>query len=132
MQYNMPIKALEVEMPRRKAELLTHSELEILEVLWKAERPITRFEIEDAAPARRRSTSGIYAILQRLEERGAIKKAGSVLRGSKKTALYVPAMTYEDYLRYVLKHIYIPESGESRTKLIDTLIALAKEDGAAK
>lgn len=114
-------------MPRRKAELLTHSELEIMHVLWEADRPMTRFDIEDASPTRGRSTSGIYAILQRLETRGAIKKAGNILRGSKKTALYLPAMTYEDYLRYVIKHIHNPKSEQSRKELVETLIKLAQE-----
>lgn len=114
-------------MPRRKAELLTHSELEIMQVLWEANRPMTRFDIEDASPTQGRSTSGIYAILQRLEERGAIKKAGNILRGSKKTSMYIPSISYEGYLRYVLKHIYNPNARSSKEELVNTLIAIVQE-----
>lgn len=114
-------------MPRRKAELLTQSEFEIMEVMWNMGQPVTRFEIEDNSPTQGRSVSGIYAILQRLEDRGAIKKAGSILRGSKRTTMYSPAISYEEYLRYVLKHIYSPGSDNGREKLVHTLIAIVQE-----
>ena len=57
---------------------LTNNELEIMELMWKMKRPLSRTEIIDLSPDRSWSASSIHILLNKLLEKEAIEVSGFV------------------------------------------------------
>ncbi len=96
---------------------LPNSELELMMILWNADRPMTRTEIEEKLPEKRRlSKTTILSFLSRLEEKGfvQVEKAG-------RSNCYVPIVREQDYLQQesgsILKKLY----GSSVKKFVAAL-----------
>ena len=89
----------------KKLSSLPDGELEIMQIVWQSEPPVSRGVIEEALNGRRkRAPSTILTFLTRLCERGFL----SVERRGR-TNLYTPLVTRKDYL-----------AGESR-RMLDRL-----------
>lgn len=85
---------------------LPNSELELMLIIWKAKRPLTRPEIEEQLPEDRQlSKTTILSFLSRLEEKGFVK-----VEKEGRNNHYYPLVKEEDYLRQesstVLKKLY--------------------------
>ena len=85
---------------------LPNSELELMMILWRTGRAMTRTEIEEHLPKKRHlSKTTVLSFLARLEEKGFVRveKAG-------RSNCYVPLVREEDYLRQesgsILKRLY--------------------------
>lgn len=96
---------------------LPNSELELMMILWKAARPLTRTEIEEYLPKKRQlSKTTVLSFLSRLEEKGFVRveKEGRSNR-------YIPLVKEEDYLQQesssILKRLY----GSSVKKFVAAL-----------
>lgn len=96
---------------------LPNSELELMMILWNADRPMTRTEIEEKLPEKRRlSKTTVLSFLSRLEEKGfvQVEKAG-------RSNCYVPIVKEQDYLQQesgsILKRLY----GSSVKKFVAAL-----------
>ena len=76
---------------------LTRSELEVMETLWLAGRPLPRNEIIELSPKRSWSASTIHILLNGLLEKGAIEEAGFVKRNKTYGRLYAPRISSVDY-----------------------------------
>lgn len=76
---------------------LTNSELELMETLWLAERPLPRNEIIELSPDRSWSAKTIHILLNSLIEKGAIVEAGFVKRSKTYGRLYKAQISGEDY-----------------------------------
>lgn len=76
---------------------LTRSELEIMETLWAADRPLPRSEIIELSPDRTWSVTTIHILLNSLLQKGAIQEAGFVKRNKTYGRLYSPAISGEEY-----------------------------------
>lgn len=76
---------------------LTNSELEVMETIWLAEKPLSRSEIIDLSPKRSWSAKTIHILLNGLLEKGAIVEAGFVKRGKTYGRLYAANISGEDY-----------------------------------
>lgn len=85
---------------------LPNSELELMVIIWKAGRPLTRMEIEEQLPKERQlSKTTVLSFLSRLEEKGFVR---TEKRG--RNNYYFPLVEAKDYRRQegssVLKKLY--------------------------
>ena len=96
---------------------LPNSELELMMILWNSDQPMTRTEIEEKLPKKRKlSKTTVLSFLSRLEEKGfvQVKKEG-------RHNSYVPLVKEKDYLEQesgtILKKLY----GSSVKKFVAAL-----------
>lgn len=76
---------------------LTKSEMEIMDVLWDADRPLSRADLLAASEEKSWKDSSVHILLNGLLAKEAIKEAGLVKRGKTFGRIFVPAMTREQY-----------------------------------
>ena len=76
---------------------LTKSELEIMETLWEAERPLARYEILELSVGASWSPSTIHILLNGLLKKEAIREAGFVKRSKTYGRLYEANISRESY-----------------------------------
>ena len=76
---------------------LTKSELEVMETLWQAGRPLARFEILELSVNPSWSPSTIHILLNGLLKKEAIREAGFVKRTKTYGRLYGADITREEY-----------------------------------
>ena len=76
---------------------LTKSELEIMNVLWDAGRPLTRGEILEQSVDKKWKDNSIHILLNRLLAKGAIAEGGFTRSGKSYGRLYEPQISGEDY-----------------------------------
>ncbi len=89
----------------RKTQSLPDGELEIMQIVWRNEPPVSRGDIEEALRGRRAlAPSTIITFLSRLCGRGFLR-----VERSGRTNLYTPLISQKDYL-----------AGESR-RMLDRL-----------
>lgn len=77
---------------------LNRSELEIMELLWDINRPLSRSEIISLSHERSWKESYLHIILNKLLEKGVIRVDGFVKTGKNYGRTYFPNMTLEEYL----------------------------------
>lgn len=85
---------------------LPESELELMMIIWNANKPVTRGEIElELDEERKIGATTILSFLSRLEEKGFVQ-----VTKSGKNNVYAPLIQEEDYLRResssILKRLY--------------------------
>lgn len=83
-------------------EKLTPSELEIMKLLWREDRPLSAQEILNLTPERSWSPNSLYPMLQHLQEKHAVAVVGFVPVGRKYARTYLPAVTESAYCREVM------------------------------
>ena len=76
---------------------LTKSELEIMNVLWDAGRPLTRGEILELSVDKKWKDNSIHILLNRLLAKGAIAEGGFTRSGKSYGRLYEVQISGEDY-----------------------------------
>jgi predicted transcriptional regulator len=96
---------------------LPNSELELMMILWKADKPMTRTEIEERLPKKRNlSKTTVLSFLSRLEEKGFVR-----VEKEGRSNCYSPLVKEEEYLQQesgsILKKLY----GNSVKKFIAAL-----------
>ena len=121
----------------KKLPSLPDGELEIMQIVWKNEAPVSRGVIEKALGERRKlAPSTILTFLTRLCDRGFLR-----VERSGRTNLYTPLVSQKDYLagesRRMLDRLYggslsalavsLCDSGVSREELAE-LRRLLEED----
>ena len=80
---------------------LPDSELELMMIIWRAERSVTRTDIEKELNEKRKlSPTAILSFLSRLEERGFLK-----IEKQGKSNLYTSIIKEQDYIRKESKSI---------------------------
>lgn len=73
---------------------LPNSELELMMILWQAEAPMTRTEIEEKLPKKRKiSKTTVLSFLSRLEEKGFVR-----VEKEGRNNCYYPIVKEKDYL----------------------------------
>lgn len=77
--------------------LLTKSELELMNVIWNAGRPVSRNEILELSENRSWKESSIHILINGLLKKGAIKEDGFVRCGKTFGRLFSAAVSREDY-----------------------------------
>lgn len=76
---------------------ITKSELEILGVLWKAERPLSRADILELSSDKTWKDNSIHILLNGMLKKRVIKEDGFARSGKVWGRLYAPAITVEEY-----------------------------------
>ena len=76
---------------------LTNSELEIMQTLWVAGKPLARHEIIEQCVEPSWSPGTIHILLNSLLQKEAIREAGFVKRNKTYGRLYAAAITGEEY-----------------------------------
>ena len=76
--------------------ILTEKEYEIMQILWKSEKPMLASEVMKQAKSA--SNNSIHHLLNRLMEKGFVKVAGNIKVVKAQSRLYAPALSAPDYL----------------------------------
>ena len=102
---------------------LTKIELEVMNVLWNADRPLTKSEIMELSENRSWKDSYKHLLINGLIKKGAIKESGVTKSGKVWAAVYDANISCEDYFS---KNVF---AGSSRKVLPMLFNALIKTDG---
>ena len=111
---------------------LSPKEIEIMDVLWTHDDPMTVNEIIAASPENRTwSLKSINSMLPKLLNKGAVKVSHLSKTATLPARAYVPALTYEQYMARNVAVVY--ENGKLDIQaFIEALLEAVKrpEDGA--
>ena len=83
---------------------LTKSEHEIMDLLWREARPLSRSEIIDLTPERSWKPASIHILLNSMLEKGAIGVAGFVQSTKNYARTFTPTLTADEYAVLQFKH----------------------------
>lgn len=76
---------------------LTKNEIEIMDVLWKEERALSRGEILSLSEDKSWMDSSVHILLNSMLKKGAIREAGFVKCGKTCGRVYEAALSCEEY-----------------------------------
>lgn len=76
---------------------LTKSEMEIMDVLWEAQKPVSRADLLAHSENKTWKDSSVHILLNGLLQKNAIAEAGLVRRSKTYGRVFVPTMTREEY-----------------------------------
>lgn len=78
--------------------MLTLKEMEIMQVLWNVDRPVTAAEIVELSPHKTWKASSIHNIINSLLKKKIIKEADSVQTVKSYARTFIPVVEKETYL----------------------------------
>ena len=84
---------------------LTKNEVEIMEVLWEAGRPLTGVEIVNKSVNKSWKSKSIHILINSLLKKGAIREAGFIRSGKAFARTFEPTENGESYYAGVLAEI---------------------------
>lgn len=76
---------------------LTRSELEIMDVLWAAEQPLSRSDLLENSQDKSWKDSSVHILLNGMLQKGVIREAGFVKRSKTYGRTFEPTLTREQY-----------------------------------
>lgn len=76
---------------------LTKSELEIMDVFWAAQAPLSRSDLLGSAEEKTWKDSSVHILLNGLLQKHAIQEVGFVRRSKTYGRTFAPTMTREEY-----------------------------------
>ena len=100
---------------------LTKSESEIMDLMWKEGRPLSRSEIIDLTPDRSWKPASIHILLNSMLDKGAIEVAGFIQSTKNYARTFTPTLTADEYAILQLKHSST-FSEQSAFRLISALV----------
>ncbi len=100
---------------------LTKSENEIMDLMWKENRPLSRSEIIELTPDRTWKPASIHILLNSMLEKKAIEVAGFVQSTKNYARTFVPSVTADAYAIMQVKSSPI-YSQESIPSLVSSLL----------
>lgn len=90
--------------------VLTKSELEIMDVLWEADGPLSRSDLLEYSVDKSWKDSSVHILLNGLLQKNAIREAGLVKRSKTYGRTFEPTLTREEYFAgTVFCHRYKPD-----------------------
>lgn len=102
---------------------LTRSEMEIMDVLWASESPLSRSDLLERSTEKSWKDSSVHILLNGMLQKGVIREAGFVKRSKTYGRTFTPTLTREEYFALsVYSHKHKPQI----VKLIAAL--LKRED----
>lgn len=109
---------------KKPAITLTPNELEIMELMWRENRPLSRTDIIELSPDRSWKASSIHILLNKMLDKDAIKVDGFVRTGKNYGRTYSPALSNVDYLLMTIKgsSLYQNSKKEATIAVISSLI----------
>ena len=106
-------------------EHLTNSELEIMETMWKMNRPLSRSEIIELTPNRTWKKSSIHILINKMLEKEVIKVDGFVRTNKNYGRTYASLITKDDYIVSTfdkIKTSYFDSKSSAVTSIFAALI----------
>ena len=89
---------------------LTKSEMEIMDVLWGADKALSRADLLAHSEEKTWKDSSVHILLNGLLQKGAIQEAGLVKRSKTYGRVFAPTMTREEYFATtIFSHRHKPE-----------------------
>ena len=89
---------------------LTKSEMEIMDVLWGEEKPLSRSNLLEHSEEKSWKDSSVHILLNGLLKKGAIREAGVVKRSKTYGRTFAPTLTREEYFATtIFCHRHKPE-----------------------
>ena len=76
---------------------LTKSEMQIMDVLWESEAPLSRSDLLERSEQKSWKDSSVHILLNGLLQKGAIQEAGLVKRSKTYGRVFAPTLTREEY-----------------------------------
>ena len=96
---------------------LTKNEIEIMDVLWKEGRPLSRGEILSLSEEKSWMDSSVHILLNSMLKKGAIREAGFIKCGKTCGRVYDAALSCEEY------HVSTLESTQARPNIVRLMAA---------
>jgi predicted transcriptional regulator len=89
---------------------LTKSEMEIMDVLWASDKPLSRSDLLERSEEKTWKDSSVHILLNGLLQKKAIQEAGMVKRSKTYGRTFEPTMTREQYFAMtIFSHRHKPE-----------------------
>ena len=89
---------------------LTKSEMQIMDVLWEANTPMSRADLLSQSKDKSWKDSSVHILLNGLLEKEAIREAGFVKRSKTYGRTFVPTLTREEYFATtIFSHRHKPQ-----------------------
>ncbi len=89
---------------------LTKSEMQIMDVLWGSDAPLSRSDLLERSEEKTWKDSSVHILLNGLLAKGAIREAGFVKRSKTFGRTFIPALTREEYFATtVFSHTHKPD-----------------------
>lgn len=89
---------------------LTKSEMEIMDVFWGSEKPLSRSDLLERSEEKTWKDSSVHILLNGLLQKGAIRETGLVKRSKTYGRVFSPTMTREEYFAStVFSHRHQPD-----------------------
>jgi predicted transcriptional regulator len=89
---------------------LTKSEMEIMDVFWNAQTPLSRSDLLGRGEEKSWKDSSVHILLNGLLQKGAIREVGFVRRSKTYGRTFMPTMTREEYFATtIFSHRHKPE-----------------------
>ena len=98
---------------------LTKSELEIMNVLWNAERPLTRSDILSLSEGKSWKDNSIHILLNGLLKKDAIREDGFARSGKVWGRLYAPNISIDEYYE---ENVFSQSNLETIPRLFSALL----------
>jgi BlaI family penicillinase repressor len=89
---------------------LTKSEMEIMDVLWASDKPLSRSDLLERSEEKSWKDSSVHILLNGLLQKHAIREAGMVKRSKTYGRTFEPTLTREEYFATtIFCHRHKPE-----------------------
>ena len=89
---------------------LTKSELQIMDVLWASDVPLSRSDLLERSEEKTWKDSSVHILLNGLLAKGAIQEAGFVKRSKTYGRTFMPSLTREEYCAItIVCHTHKPQ-----------------------
>ena len=89
---------------------LTKSEMQIMDVLWASDVPMSRSDLLERSEQKSWKDSSVHILLNGLLQKGAIREAGFVKRSKTYGRTFSPTLTREEYFATtIFSHPHKPE-----------------------
>ena len=89
---------------------LTKSEMQIMDVLWAADVPLSRSDLLERSEQKSWKDSSVHILLNGLLQKGAIREAGFVKRSKTYGRTFEPTLTREEYFATTIySHLNKPD-----------------------
>lgn len=102
--------------------VLTKSELEIMDVFWASDMPLSRSDLLERSEEKNWKDSSVHILLNGLLNKGAIHEVGVVKRSKTYGRTFLATMTREEYFASMIF------SFRNKPKIVGLMAALLKRD----
>ena len=101
---------------------LTRSEMEIMDVFWAADAPLSRSDLLERSENKSWKDSSVHILLNGMLSKGVIREAGFVKRSKTYGRTFAPTLTREEYFASA---VY---SHRNKPRIVELIAALLQRE----